>query len=287
MSGEKAFQLGKILFPVDFSDRCRDASAAVRTLAKEFGATVTLFHVVEVFEEELRSYASDVNARLDASRTLLDQFLTKELEGLAVERIAVAGDAARLIVDKAHDDHFDLIVMPTHGYGPFRRFLLGSVTNKVLHDADVPVMTGTHLNAVKPDVLQINNVMCAVDLGSESCRAVTYADQFAKRCGAKLTVVNAVPLFTTPVPEGWPGNWQEEANQYAKQQLDALLADRGVEAAALVVQGAPSFAIGDAAKERKSDLLVIARSARKGIVGRLGSNAYGIMCHSPVPVLSV
>ncbi len=40
--------------------------------------------------------------------------------------------------------------MPTHGYGPFRRFILGSVTAKVLHDADCPVWTGVHLEEAPP-----------------------------------------------------------------------------------------------------------------------------------------
>ena len=37
------------------------------------------------------------------------------------------------------------MIMPTHGYGVFRRFLLGSVTSKVLHDLGCPVLTGAHL----------------------------------------------------------------------------------------------------------------------------------------------
>ncbi len=55
------------------------------------------------------------------------------------------GDPAQVITAFAHTQGVDLIMMPTHGYGPFRRLLLGSVTAKVLHDAECPVWTAVHM----------------------------------------------------------------------------------------------------------------------------------------------
>ena len=53
------------------------------------------------------------------------------------------------IVELAHESPDQtVILMPTHGYGPFRRFILGSNTAKVLHDADCPVWTGVHLETL-------------------------------------------------------------------------------------------------------------------------------------------
>jgi nucleotide-binding universal stress UspA family protein len=78
-------------------------------------------------------------ARKAERRRDLDLFLTEELRGSRVKRILIEGDPARTIVEYAHSENSGLIVMPTHGYGPFRRLLLGSVTSKVLHDADCPV----------------------------------------------------------------------------------------------------------------------------------------------------
>jgi len=40
----------------------------------------------------------------------------------------------------ANSEGADLIVMPTHGYDPIRRFLLGSVASKALHGASIPVL---------------------------------------------------------------------------------------------------------------------------------------------------
>ena len=56
-------------------------------------------------------------------------------------------------------------MMPTHGRGPFRRFVLGSVTAKVLHDAPCPVWTSAHLDENStPMPSNLSNILCAVDL---------------------------------------------------------------------------------------------------------------------------
>ena len=66
-----------------------------------------------------------------------------------------------------HSEQADLILMPTHGHGPFRRLLLGSVTSKVLHDAECPVWTGVHENKDRPaEPMTLKHVVCAVDLQS-------------------------------------------------------------------------------------------------------------------------
>jgi nucleotide-binding universal stress UspA family protein len=58
-----------------------------------------------------------------------------------VERVVVEGHPAREIVDYARDSKCDLIVMGTHGRGGLDRLLLGSVAERVVRTAEVPVMT--------------------------------------------------------------------------------------------------------------------------------------------------
>jgi len=86
-------------------------------------------------------------------------------------------------------------VMPTHGYGPFRRFILGSVTAKVLHDAECPVWTGVHLEASSTQTVHFRQVTVALDLGPQSERTLMWASRFAKDSGAKLALVHAMPAF--------------------------------------------------------------------------------------------
>ncbi|OVE85586.1 universal stress protein [Natronolimnobius baerhuensis] len=62
-------------------------------------------------------------------------------EGVEVETKILDGSPSRVIVEEAGPDACDLIVMGTHGRGGIDRLLLGSVTERVVRCADVPVLT--------------------------------------------------------------------------------------------------------------------------------------------------
>lgn len=64
-------------------------------------------------------------AALEDLQAKLDGALTKEFEGIPVSRVARLGDSAHLIADFVRMNGVDLIMMPTHGYGVFRRLLGG------------------------------------------------------------------------------------------------------------------------------------------------------------------
>src|SRR5262249_20796561 len=109
------------------------------------------------------------------------------------KRILLEGDPARTIVEYAQAEYSDLILMPTHGYGPFRQLLLGSVTSKVLHDADCPVMTAAHsANPGPAESLSPKRILCALDLGPHSAKALDWAWRFAVDFGASLTLVHVI-----------------------------------------------------------------------------------------------
>src|SRR5690606_2931362 len=100
----------------------------------------------------------------ERTRATLDSFLAEELKYVQVSRRHETGDAARTIIRVAEEENVDLIMMPTQGYGAFRRFLLGSVTAKVLHDASCAVWTGVHMEDAPPlEAITIRSVLCAND----------------------------------------------------------------------------------------------------------------------------
>ena len=72
--------------------------------------------------------------------------LLRNFEGLRLRRVVYEGDPEAQIAAFAQAEDVQLIVMPTHGYGVFRRYLIGSVTAKVLHDVSCPVLTGAHID---------------------------------------------------------------------------------------------------------------------------------------------
>ena len=116
-----------ILFPIDFSERCCGTAPFVRALATRLGAKITLLTAVApIWQAGLGEGAIPVDMtelRQDLEVQLNNTFVP-EFQGLTVERIAEIGDPAEIITRFAHTKGVDLIMMPTHGYGPFRSLLL-------------------------------------------------------------------------------------------------------------------------------------------------------------------
>jgi nucleotide-binding universal stress UspA family protein len=289
------FQLQRILVPIDFSDSSITAVGHAGALARLFHAELTLIHVDEFlliyphtgplgfthFWESIRS------EHVAARQKELNEFGAEELSGISVKRIVCSGDPAKLIVERARSDNSDLILMPTHGGGSFRRFLLGSVTAKVLHDADCPVWTGAHL-ARQPALssTDVRRVMCAINFGPQSSKAIRWAADFASKVGAKLTAVYAA-LESPNLLDRSALQGDEQTRHGLDERLHKLLVDSGIEADSLVVKnGDIPRVISAAAKEKKAELLVIGRSC-VGEKARLGANAYAIICNASCPVVSV
>src|SRR5262249_53309636 len=154
--------LAKILLPVDFSERSLGAARYAKNLATQFDSELTLLHVLTPphYEFGALEIGGSMLSELYVNRAAqvekeLASYLVEELAGLNVRRVVLEGDPAREIVEFAHSEQAGLVVMPTHGYGPFRQFILGSITAKVLHDADCPVWTGVHLEEA-PSVEQMS-----------------------------------------------------------------------------------------------------------------------------------
>jgi nucleotide-binding universal stress UspA family protein len=290
------FSLGKILLPIDFSERCR---VAVRHpapfLAKHFGSEVTVLHVlppyIGVGGAELGMMLSEdlitemkVNARRD-----VDSFLSEELRELSVKRVLLEGDPAQEIIKFAHSEHSDLIMVPTHGYGPFRRLLLGSVTSKVLHDADCPVWTGVHLEREPSDgPMALGHILCAIDLGPHSAKTLDWANQLAAECGSRLTMVHVVASLDPRTQEYYfAPEWRKYLIDRAREDTDKLQQTVGVRAEVDLEVGDVAKSVCFVAQHRKADLLVIGRGSPAGVFGRFRTNAYSIIRQSPCPVVSV
>jgi len=286
--------LERILVPVDFSERSVGAAHYVEALADPEKCEITLVHVATPLNYELSALdvggtvLADLNSdRAAELRQQLDGFLKDELARFRVKRILLDGDPARRIVEYAHDERMSLIVMPTHGYGLFRRFLLGSVTAKVLHDADCPVWTGVHIEEAPAQGIRFRKVMVAVDLcPAQALKAIAWGSTFADQFGAELVMVHAYPSL-----EGRGGNgfaeWRENAERAATDEISKMQQKLGVEAPVLLQAGDPAAVVTNVALRERADVLVIGRGSAAGVFGRLRANAYAIIRQSPCPVVSV
>ncbi|HUJ22942.1 MAG TPA: universal stress protein [Bryobacteraceae bacterium] len=288
----------KIIFPVDFSDRSSSAARYVRTLACRFHSEICLIHVLPVpvfWTASLESRALVLEDAWDeqkgrARRDLVD-FAAGELAPLRVEPMVLEGEPAGVIVGQAREQNADVIVMATHGYSQFRRFILGSVTAKVLHDADCPVWTGVHLAEGQGEALEpkapIKQVACAVDLSANSQKVLESAAHLADSFGARLFVIHAIQGLATSDEDYYQRDWRESLAGRAREQVEQLQQRAGTAAQELIVAGEVPRAVCSQAAELGADVLVIGRSAESGLFGRLRTNAYAIIRGAHCAVLSV
>jgi nucleotide-binding universal stress UspA family protein len=284
--------LSRILLPVDFSERSAGAARYAACLARHFNSELILLHVVPPLLYDVGCLEGGLSPgdlgglRTEQARRDLDAFLSPELDHLDVQRTVLEGDPARTIVDFAECNHARLIVMPTHGYGPFRRFILGSNTAKVLHDSDVPVWTGIHMQEPLPAPVAIRHVLCAVDLGPQSANALAWAAWLQQEFDAKLTLLHCPPA----APDGAGGedaDWRVLARQGIALELSRLCDHAHATADCRIEAGDPAEAICRLAGSTHADALVIGRGSAAGVFGRLRTNAYSIIRQSPCPVVSV
>jgi nucleotide-binding universal stress UspA family protein len=225
--------------------------------------------------------------RSEQARQDLTAFMADELPAPHTARVLRDGDPAATIVSLAHESAADLIVMPTHGYGPFRRFILGSVTAKVLHDADCPVLTGIHLE-VPPSVQpQFRQVTAALDLGPQSERTLMWAARFAKGSGAKLALVHAAPSMEGTAGEFFDPQWRHQVEAAARDEIEELQKRLDIDAPLHIESGEAARTVCEMAADLETDLLVIGRGSAAGVFGRLRANAYSIIRQSRSPVASV
>ena len=138
-----------IVVGTDGSETARKAVDEAIDLAKTVGASVCVVSAYEpVSQARLREEAKQmpddlqwmVNPREEVDATLSDAADAVREAGLEVETFAREGDPADAILDVAEEQKADLIIVGNKGMSGAKRFLLGSVPNKVSHHAPCSVM---------------------------------------------------------------------------------------------------------------------------------------------------
>ena len=285
--------LRNILFPVDFSERSRSAAPFVAAMARRFDADVTLLHSMYAVEYHSMGaieggYFIDPAEMRAGFEREISRFRDAEFSGQRTATIVTSGEPASVITGMVHTGKADFIMMPTHGYGPFRSLLLGSITSKILHDAECPVWTGAHVETppVKEHV-ETRRVLCAVDLSSRSLCVLRWAQEYCRAADAALRIVHATPDYEGVPSKGLNREFEQTLLKEAREQMARLQAQAGTDATSCVTGGNVARVIHDEAVEHKADLIVIGRSAKTGGLGRLRANAASIIRHAPCPVISV
>jgi nucleotide-binding universal stress UspA family protein len=158
-----------------------------------------------------------------------------------------------------------------------RRFLLGSVAAKALHDVSAAVWTGTGAALTEhAPLVPYKSVLCALDDSDEAEAVLKAAAAFACNYQAQLWLVQVVQMP--------PATMEIDCSPYNKDIMDAadvrlreLKGQLGINAHHVVIEGAVADGVRQEAVRRKADLIVTGRGRVQGAFSRMWSHVYPIV----------
>jgi len=155
-SSKEVSSMKKILLPIDGSEECSGSYEMAEDFFQKYGSEITILYVNQILPANIdyaigsnpKYHVSNVDSAVDMESEALnfsDSILKKakgwfDEKNIPVQTKTTKGDPATSIIDFAEKNSFDMIIMCTHGMSASKRFLLGSVTNKVVHYSKTPVL---------------------------------------------------------------------------------------------------------------------------------------------------
>ena len=277
----------EILVPTDGSECATAAVGYAEELASHYDATV---HVLSVLDSRTAENAPQLEERGGRAEQVVDE-VSADVEGadVGVERAVRTGVPHRVILEYVAEADIGLVVMGTHGRTGVERYLLGSVTEKVLRRSDVPVLTvrDTDDGSVH---YPFESVLVPTDGSDAAETAADFGLDVARQYGSRLHVVSIVDAFAMglDVRSELMTDVLEEAAQDA---VDSIADRAGEDVAAVetaVGYGNPYRKLRQYIEDNDVDLVVMGTHGRTGLERYLlGSVTEKLVRTSPVPVLTV
>jgi nucleotide-binding universal stress UspA family protein len=276
------------LCPIDFSEHSKAALQVAGGVAKAFGAEVIVLHAqrleapVYFTVAQVRSLKAQLRRSARTGQAYVRDFAGKHLPGDVALSVQLAeGDPVSAILRALKAVRPGLIVMGTHGRTGLTRIRLGSVTESVLREVAVPVLTvGPR---IKPAAAlgNLRRVLCPVNYGDLARAAFEHAAALAEKTGAELIathVIEHAPEEELPLERA-----RQTLCDWVPPEVRGRCSVREV-----VRQGHPAQQIVAEAKNSRADLLVVGAQPRSFLGTILfGSTTELLIGNAPCPVLSV
>lgn len=279
----------KILVATDLSELGNRAFAAAEQYRKISGGIIKPVHALTepVWPEGIRLPSVD-----DKMSSELVRFTTRKCEDAASQYTAAEfidapfityGDPARVIVEKAAG--YDLVVLSTHGRTGFRKFMMGSVANKVCRRSKTPVMVTSPNDKIE----SFNKVLLSTDFSDESVKAFDQARFLLDNTDASFDLVHIVSLE-------YAGKWSDrnhmerEAEDKLREFTKEHFSEYEDRVNPVVVLSALSVhrGLSKYIEEGSYDLVIISTAGKTGLDSVLmGSTTAHIIQVAQVPVLTV
>jgi nucleotide-binding universal stress UspA family protein len=286
----------RILCPVDFSEIAASTYDSAQLLARQYGATLFLQHVVEFNLPYYEYYAPSAylaelqqTIREKAEKKLQEFAKSNTRDGVHPECIVSEGWVTGAVLSLAAAQKVDLIVLGTHGVTGVDRGALGSVADKVLRKAHCPVLVSRRRErrGAAPDdaqdVIQLHRAVYCTDFSDPSQRALEYALSVAAEYGAELTLLHVVEDAQSPAR-------LDKAVTSATKRLESLIQPKRGKTAGiktLVRVGRAYEQIIEHASEVQADLIIMAVRGRNALdLAVFGSTTYRVIQLGPCSVLA-
>jgi nucleotide-binding universal stress UspA family protein len=291
-------EIRRILCPIDFSEFSVSAYRHALSVAQHYRAKLFVQQIVELSRYPSASFAVSAGLYREFCRCLLQnaeeelqEFLKNHADNdIQPECVVELGIAPDAILAFAEARKTDLIVMGTHGRRGFDRFMLGSVTERVMRKASCPVLAVRKppQDPIGPgqqqDPVHLSRILLCTDFSVNSQRALDYAISLATEYKAELTLLHV--LEDIPVSASIEG-----AIATATEQLNRLLPPEERKTASiktLVRIGKPYQQIVQFALEAQTDVVVMGVRGRGALdLAVFGSTAHRVLQLGPCPAVVI
>lgn len=267
----------RILVPVDFSEGAERAFGHGALFAAVFGSTLELVHVVEQVGQANHAFwatepalAGELHRQALASAQASMARLLPSLPvtpGTRLESRVLSGTLPATLADYAAESGAGMMVVATHGRTGLSRWLLGSVSERLLRASPCPVLIARGGQALGQPNLR--RLLVAVDLSEHSRTALHVAGVIAERLQAELEVlyVWAAPFYEE-ADHHFDAELFERIRQSARAELDEFVASAQLPAALAlqvnIVSGTPGQRIAERIQASTPDLLVLGTHGHGG-----------------------
>ncbi|MEX0769554.1 MAG: universal stress protein [Balneolaceae bacterium] len=285
-------EINKILVPVDFSELSTKALEVAGKIAAIFEAQVTPVHIHIPITELDEPYALGMSSSVYQDYDRVEANLAERLSEIAGdfisgdrldEPVILFGNPAQSIVELS--ESYDFIVMSTHGRTGFSRLLLGSVAEKVLRLAHVPVMVVENESRVE----RFENILVTTDFSENASTAYPIAIEFAKKAGSRLHLLHILSFDQFEDDEKVPSvqNLRKERLKVTAMEAFHDIREK-VTFEVIPSADSPHETILQHVKENDYNLIIMATVGRTGIKYlMMGSTTANVVRHVETAVLSI
>jgi nucleotide-binding universal stress UspA family protein len=291
-----------ILCATDFSDISNQSIVYGVGLAKEFGAGLTICHVVDLSaiaiygEFQLEPVEQQNRITADA-RAQLDQVVgDQQVEWEPLIKVGKPADEISRVVE---EKNIDLVITATRGRSGFKRLVLGSVTERLMRTLTCPLLVvccqGTELYDIPEEPIRLKKILVGCDFSPDSDQAFEYGLSLAQEYEAELHLAHVIEPPVQPnlihVETVIPGEIQEDHRNLLIQKLKDMVpaeAANWCTPQITIMEGQPYDELVKYANTRDADMIVLGVRGH-GLVRTLflGSTTDRVIRHSSCPVLSV